>query len=319
MRVRDFLASWSRGSGEAEVGRAWHTNRVACVTRVLPLVGDVELEELTHSHVHAVRIWAREEQGLSPATANRFVAALLALIRDAEFAGLVATDQRMRILGRTKMLRERPNVAYAAFSAGERDQILDVFRQPRFAHYLPYVCWQFFCGTRISEGLGLHCEDVDPARQWAQIVRSRNGDDVNDDAKTGHARRVVKLPRVVCAALAPLDLDDVGAYLFRGPEGAPLDRHNFTQRVWRAALEQLHGSVPRRPFTATRHTAITLQCETGNLTPYQAAKYFGTSENMIRARYTRAVKDWAEVDIDAGLLVQDHRPRLYPPAVARFP
>ncbi|HYC56196.1 MAG TPA: hypothetical protein VEL28_14775 [Candidatus Binatia bacterium] len=225
----------------------------------------------------------------------------MAMLRDMEFHGLVSPEQRLGILSRKQMERERPSVAYGAYTADQRDEILEHFARPRWRHYLPYASWQFFCGTRLSEGLALYCDDIDVDRQWCQIIRSRNGGEINEDCKSDEARRVFKIPAIVCARLRELDLDRPGKPLFLGSQGGWIEQRNWRKQIWNPLQAELPKDIPRRPWEATRHTAITLQLESGNMSPYLAAKYFGTSEEMIRERYTRACKEWEEFDVDAGL------------------
>jgi integrase len=239
------------------------------------------------------------ERGRSPTTANTIVfGALRAMLRDAEIEGIVPPGFRTELYAPLRRLRTQPSDDRTPVSTKDRDLILAEFRL-RLPCFVPFVMAAFGTGARPGELCGLQWRDVDLARHWLRIARSRGEGGVTP-GKTVHSRREIRLTRLAMTGLAKLAASPGAAddYVFRSERGAPLDLHNFSHRAWPRVLGELAGRVAYRPFYATRHTFIIAPLMAGK-SPAEVAAYCGNSIEVIQRHYWRFIgtpgEGWDEV------------------------
>lgn len=137
----------------------------------------------------------------------------------------------------------------------------------KLSHYYPFVLFLFSTGVRMGEAVGLKAKHFNLANGTVEISESLSKVDcltsarVQKGTKTG-STRVLPLPQFlveiftrICDGKKPED------HVFLGPLGKPIDQGNFTQRIWKPALQQL-GITYRVPYAA-RHTMISMAIEQG--------------------------------------------------------
>ena len=288
MTVGDAVALYERGEFGSIVSRRWSVTRAQLLRRhVLPIVGAATLlADLAPRHVLAIQR-AVLVAGDSPTTANTVVfGALRALLRDAEVEGALVGGFRARLYAAIRRLRRNPVEDRSPFDARERVLVLERFRR-RAAYFVPFITLALGTGARPGELLGLRWADVDLARRWIRIARSREGGTLTP-CKTVHSRREVAMTRLAATALSTLRRrpHDPADFIVLGQKGLPLDLHNFTNRVWRPTLRELAVRVAYRPFYATRHTFISEALMAGKSSA-EVAAYCGTSVQVIQAHYYR--------------------------------
>lgn len=305
MPIADFVSRWGRGEAGQPVSKRWAKIRGAEISlHVLGEIGvDMTFASLRSSHLLKVQR-AMIERGSSPTTCNTVLfGSLRAMLRDAEVEGIVPPGFRAQLYAPVRRLRTSPIEDRTPFTPPERDAILAEFRL-RAPDFLPFVMLAFGTGARPGELLGLQWADVDVARRWMRIARSR-GDGGVTPGKTKHSRREIRLTRLATTALATLARTP-GApdqWVILGPRGRPLDLHNFANRQWTSVMAQLEGKVPYRPFYATRHTFIS-QALMAKKSPAEVAAYCGNSVDVIQKHYFRFIgtpgEGWDDVAAPAS-------------------
>lgn len=127
-------------------------------------------------------------------------------------------------------------------------------------------------GLRQGELFALRRDDIDLSTATVTVRRKRlrlaSGDVIEGPPKSAAGVRTVALPEPVVAVLHRHLADHVGskgdAYVFTTPDGRPLERSNFRNRVWLPALER--AGLEGLRFHDLRHTAGTLAAQTGATT-----------------------------------------------------
>lgn len=264
---------------------------------MVAVLGELEVEELTPACVWTVQDHCRA-LGLAAETANKCTHHLLpAMLRDLELAGLIAEGTKGRVMRGARKLRAEGVSAGIALSVDERDRLIGVYR----GHWAaPLVAFLFFTGVRIGEAAGIRQADVDWHRQTVRIVRSRRGEELSA-TKSRRSQRTLKLPKAAIAAIQCLRRDDdPDGFLFRGPEGRPLDADNFRRRTWGAMVKRARIRPIR--IHDTRHTFATLALEAG-IPAAEVAKYLGDKVQTLEARYNHVVglADWDAAIAAPGL------------------
>jgi integrase len=127
-------------------------------------------------------------------------------------------------------------------------------------------------GLRQGELFALRRRDLDLDTGVITVRRKRlrlaSGDVIEDDPKSDAGRRMVAVPPQVVAELRRhlVAYADAGpdAYVFTSPEGTPIERSNFRDRVWRPTARA--AGLEGMRFHDLRHTAGTLAARTGATT-----------------------------------------------------
>lgn len=126
-----------------------------------------------------------------------------------------------------------------------------------------------YSGLRWGELAGLRRRDLDPLHKTVRVVEQCtevNGHFVWGLPKTAAGTRTVVLPSFICDVmvehLARWSQPGVDGLVFVMPEGTPLRRENFRNRVWLPALREA-GIEGRLCFHDLRHTNATLAAPSG--------------------------------------------------------
>ena len=121
--------------------------------------------------------------------------------------------------------------------------------------------------TALREGelFGLTVSDVDLRRETLRVRRQLNEDQELGDPKTEGSKRTVALTKVALRALsahiAERFRENDRHLLFLSPRGCPLNRSNFTNRVFRPLLAV--AGLPMIRFHALRYSAATYALSVG--------------------------------------------------------
>ncbi len=305
--VRRFFDRWGtdptapdeESAGAAKqirpVSTKWSLNRASYLkTHVVPVFGQKRLDELTIGDL--VWLQQRLRRDLAPSTVDRVIhSALRGFLRDAAMVGYDIPDLRALYDGRmlTRLTRAGEDVEVDPFSETERDRIIAGFRKHR-AHYLPFVAFRFWTGTRPSEAVALRHGQLDLTGRRARIRASRVlGQD--GQTKTGRSKRVVvlhePLVRILRDRLPTHPAHD--DFVFTTPSGTPIDQANFYAREWVPMLRRL--KIRPRPFYNTRHSYISYMLAIG-ARPLWVARQTGTSLEMIEQHYGDARCSSGELD-----------------------
>jgi integrase len=156
----------------------------------------------------------------------------------------------------------------APFTLEELHKILEVFHtDPRYSHYHDFTLTLAYLGLRPSEAIDLRWKHIDFSREKITISGSLSRSGEGD-------RRVQKGRKNGEITVLPLDEtlftmfqsqftpdskpDDL---IFRTPTGKVISDHNYSQRVWKSALEQVE--VPHRSPYNLRHSFASHAIEQG--------------------------------------------------------
>jgi integrase len=196
--------------------------------------------------------------GLAPATVRKVYNVLGSIFGSVETAG---------ILGRSPCI----GVSLPGMGSGAEQRFLSPEELARLAdshpdRYRAAVLVGGYGGLRFGEVAGMSAERFDALRSRLTVLDSITevgGHLHRGPTKTGRGR-VVSLPRFISEALAPyMSVFPPGAegLIFTAPEGGPLRRTRFRERVWIQAVEAA-GLDPLR-FHDLRHTAAALAIKAG--------------------------------------------------------
>jgi len=186
------------------------------------------------------------------------------------------------------------------FSLDEVNRILTTVRPD----YRNYLVTRFFTGMRTGEINGLQWKYVDREHNLLLVRETLVGGEVEDEAKTQSSIRDIPMQPMVRDAIDAqwLGRDPDVPWVFPTRNGAPIDGHNFTNRIWYPLLRYLELDK-RRPYQ-TRHTAATLMLASGE-NPEWIARMLGHSNtDMLFRVYSRFVPNLTRQDgrAFAGLL-----------------
>jgi integrase len=286
------------------------------------IIGDLDLDELGDEHVREIRRQCRDA-GLSNETTRKTLNTLQAMIRDACNDGDCSIETYNRVTAarklRTSNLGRDRTERMGPWTPTEAGLVLDTY-QERFPWAVPYVTFLLGTGCRVTEALGLVWDDLDLETGVCAITRSRDGAGAGahiSPGKTAQSLRTIRLAGDVLEELRSLrrrtpdptwsweapangplaDLD----FVFRGPTGAPLDEHNFSNRQHRAVMRDLAGKVADRPLRCTRHTFIAHQLNSGNMQIPDAARYCGHDQATMLRKYYAYTQEARRITPDAGL------------------
>jgi integrase len=239
----------------------------------------------------AIRDWLL--QNYATETARRTVDRLSACcdwavssryIQQNPFTGLTLKRQR----------RKKSWIDTRAFTAQERDIIIDALASDAYvhkcsyilhSHYANWVRFLFWVGCRLEEAAPLRWEHI--ASDYSAIhFREAFPMDVKilGDIKTHECRDFPCNDRLKGLLRS---LPKTGPYLFPSPKGHLIDYQNFPKRTWNPLLKKLVAEGKIRevlPPGHARHTFITLALEAG-MTPKDVAQLVGNSPETINKYY----------------------------------
>ncbi len=266
----------------------WRRTRRSLARHLSDALGDADVDELGPADLWIIQSLC-EDRGLSAETTNKITHHLLpALLRDAEAAGLIAAGTRERVMHGARKVAANPEPVGQALSLEDRDAVLAACRG---RWYAPLVAFLFFTGVRIGEACAIRQRDIDWHRRTVRIGHSRRLREVSGGKNRG-ARRVLPLASAALAAISRLRNDDApDEYLFRSPDGHPLNADNFRARQWPKIIAR--SGVRAFRIHDTRHTFATLALEAG-VPLAKVAAYLGDRLHTVESRYSHVIPthDW---------------------------
>jgi integrase len=220
----------------------------------------------------------KNKEGLSASRINYIMMALRQLLDEAADRFGFSTPFR-----KIKALKiQKTDVQ--PFSLAEVQKILETVR----VDYRNYLTVRFFTGMRTGEIDGLKWQYVDFDARLI-LIRETIVAGEEEYTKTDASQREIQMTDAVFAALH--DQENVsrskGEFVFINDDGKPLDKNNFTRRVWQPLLRHL-GLKLRRPYQ-TRHTAATLWLSAGENPQWIARQLGHASTEMLFRTYARFV------------------------------
>lgn len=195
----------------------------------------------------------------------------------------------------TVSVRPEPVRKARFLSADEVDRLADSIGRVEHVEeperYRALVLVAAWCGPRIGELSALRVRHLDMLRRRIRIEEAAayvSGRRHEGLTKTGKAR-TVPVPRAVWEPLERhlerfVDTADPDAYVFAGPDGAPLRPGDFRRRVYNRATA-LAEIEPRPTVHDLRHTAASLMAANGySIT--EAGAILGHASGYMTSRYT---------------------------------
>ena len=266
------------------------TLRTSLDKHILPIFGELQLDEITKSAVLAfranlARIPRKDgSSGLSPSRINHVMVPLRSIINEAaeryEFSSPFKNIKPLKV-GRTDV---------DPFTLEEVRQLIEYVRPD----YKNYLIVRFFTGVRIGEVHGLKWKHVDFEHRQI-LVRESFVAGQQTTTKTDGSTREIQMSQPVFDALQSQskmtsDID----YVFANKAGNPLSVHNVTKRIWYPLLRRL-GLPLRRPYQ-TRHTAATLWLAAGENPEWIARQMGHSTTEMLFRIYSRYVPNLTRQD-----------------------
>jgi integrase len=295
--IAEYAETWLAGkAADKDNRRTLVRDYRRHLNHILPALGTVSLMRLSLNDLKEFKDRLRES-GLALKTARNIIdATFRALYRDACDAKVIRPEENPFEKIRWPR-REEPGPD--PYTPEERDGILAFFRDSTHRvrrRYYPLVFTLFWTGMRLSEALGLKWRDVDVRAGTITIRRSRVMGEENAP-KTKRSARTIKLHPDVVEVLRqhrgpriPPPTDPV----FVNQNGEAVNGDAFYDWNWKPALEDL--SIRLRPVKNTRHTFITTALEQ-RWSPATAARYCGTSLEMIDKHYAGVIEASLEADL----------------------
>jgi integrase len=232
-------------------------DRSVAGTHFLPALGNRPIGSITPLDVR--RLVEHMSVTLSPATVRTNYAVLRAILAAAVDADLLAVTpcRGVRLPPQT-----RGEIRFLSSQELERLAV---------AVPLPYRAMIYLAGVaglRWSEIAGLRVGRIDFLRRTVSVVETCSeveGRLIFADVKTPASRRTVAIPAFLIEVLAEhlkrADRQQAKDLVFTAPEGGPLRRSLFRQRVWLPAVEQ--ADLKGLTFHGLRHSAAGLMIELG--------------------------------------------------------
>lgn len=229
--LEHYLPEHCRGKarpGEEEQRAAWWSERI----------GQVPAAALVPGQVEQARAQLLEE-GLKPATANRYLSTLQRLLNLAVRDDLVERNPASKV----RKLEENNERVRWPFTAEERARLVE---------HLPDWAWRMariaiVTGMRQGEQFNLRREHLRLEERFAIIPRAK-----------GNKARFVALSSEAVGLLEEVLAEHDSEWVFPNSTGRrPLDAHNFYNRTWKPATEaagfpDLHWHDLRHVFAAER-------------------------------------------------------------------
>lgn len=287
---RDFADTWFTENEPRWKHSYKITLRTSLDKHILPVFGEVQLDEIEKSAVLAfranlARIPRKDgSSGLSPSRINHVMVPLRSIMNEAaeryEFSSPFKNIKPLKV-GRSDV---------DPFALEEVRQLIEHVRPD----YKNYLIVRFFTGMRTGEVHGLKWKHVD--FQHRQIlVRESFVAGQQTTTKTDGSTREIQMSQPVLDALkqqskVTCDID----YVFANKSGNPLSVHNVTKRIWYPLLKRL-GIPLRRPYQ-TRHTAATLWLAAGENPEWIARQMGHSTTEMLFRIYSRYVPNLTRQD-----------------------
>ena len=303
MTLTAFLDAWVSGSAGRVCSARWEKDRRYWLSRLIAIVGDVDLDTLTPAHVWAAQRQMRELR-LAASTVNHVTFAAVAAIRDAEAMGVLREGSHKRFLALIHRDREIPEPVFAPWTMAEREALLAAADRAIAPTLAKLVYWQFLTGMRISETIALRRGDVDFENRVAFVRRSRSKN-VEGRAKTAKSIRAVPLPTRLVEKMEGEEWPSDESPLFQTPVGRrhrdgigkPINEANFARRAWQRVLEAAGEAVRPMAFRSTRHTYVSLALEAG-MPPADIAAVIGDNVATMLRHYQRFTRPVTTIDVD---------------------
>lgn len=284
---------------------------------ILPTIGDVELKDLTRLHLEDLRLRLRQRGLCEKTLRNAIGGSLRAMIRDAMDDGLIEKNpfavfrwQRIEVAG--------PD----PHTAEERDRILAWVRTQEFrggrgegryekrTHYAFFAAVHtlYFTGMRPSELTALKIRDVELGKNGAGrlFVRSSRVLRREGPTKTARSMRIVAIDEATCAIIAtliPLHADSA-AYLFRAPEGGPIDQDKLN-RIFCNAERAL--GIRIRGLYATKDTFCSLYLSRKGRLEW-LSEQTGVAEGTLRRHYALYLRTSSDDAAELARLTKEAMP-----------
>ncbi|MFC5490350.1 site-specific integrase [Dokdonella soli] len=258
---------------------------------LLPTFGERTLSEITKADVLTFRAGLAQRKGrggmpMSPSRINKIMCILRQHLNEA--ADRFGFTPAFRGIKPLKM--RRPEVQ--PFSMEEVERIRTAIR----ADFRAYVTVRFFTGMRTGEINGLKWKYVDLEHGLILVRETFTDGEAEENAKTEQSIRDIPMLPMVREALEEQKKvrHQDSEYVFANANGAPIDAHNFANRVWYPLLRYLELEK-RRPYQ-TRHTTATLMLASGE-NPEWIAKLMGhANTQMLFTVYSRFVPNLTRED-----------------------
>ncbi len=273
--IHEYYSSWIEGQVSPMVRKAQQRDyRQHIVRYILPVLGDLPVEEVTRKHLEEVRKRLLREnpsgRKLSAKTVRNIMdASLRAMLRDAREIDKLLDHDPFAGMRWPRYTPPPPN----PLTERDRDRVLEWFANAPFIRpgtppkalphppYHAYVRLLFWTGMRESEGAGLRWGDVDLDRARVNLRRSRYlGED--DQTKSASSLRIVDLDPETTHLLASIRTDSPSPDepVFLNTRGAQLNQDSFSDH-WNRCLREL--GIEHRGLYQTKHTYLSLGVAAG--------------------------------------------------------
>lgn len=243
--VSDYLNKWLERK-RAETGyQTWNDYRYSMGKHVIPLLGDVRLNQLRPMHFDRLHA-AMQLAGIAVSTQRKVRAIFRAALADAVLRGELDRNPSSRV-----RLPKRDQKDYALLTIDQMQRFLVEAKTDPHG-----LLWAIFAltGLRVSEVLALRWGDIDwqagTLRVDGQMAKSPEGR-VRTVPKSRASRRLVYLPSQLVEALRNAYHPENTGYLFgHGPKGKP-----YTTQSAERWLETYCAKIdlPRLTPHALRH------------------------------------------------------------------
>lgn len=276
--------------------------RVHLKQRIIPVLGDVELQQLSRADIARFRRHMATTKGVrggipSAQTRRQTLVVLHKALEGARAEGLVRTNAAQGV--------ELPRVAkreMATWSKADLRMFLTLTGHDRL-----YPLWRFLSqtGLRRGEALGLKAEDLDLDHGKVRLVRQHKQDGyraVDAPLKAGQPRSISIDTQTVATLREQLDqkqrdAQDWGAaytgtdYVFTNKDGLPLHPDRVS-KLFDAAVKK--AGLPRIRLHDLRHTWATLALRAG-VHPKVVQERFGHTEiGVTMDTYSHVMPDMQE-------------------------
>jgi integrase len=270
--LSEYIDSWFAGHGPTWSPTTIVQRRSACTAWIVPMIGSVPLAELGPAKVRA---WRADLAGrTTPGNANAVVAVLSAAM------GAAVTDG---------MLPYNPCSGMRRLRVPKGNQSRTAWRQAR--RLLPYLerredrlraALMLIAGLRPSEASALTWGDV--MDDHLVIGKTIQGG-VIQPTKTGVVR-ICPIFDELHVELSRVKRRSDSDWVAPSPNGAPMNTHNYSRRVFAPAARRAHVDVTQYGL---RHAAATWMLVDLGIPPVLVASYLGHSPAILLGTYADAL------------------------------
>jgi len=275
---RDYAEQWRGVQAQHRPSTAAQVE-TSLRRHVYPFIGSRHLRTILPSDIQG---WvAGRAESLAPATVERVYRLVVSVFRAAVRDRLLATHPCVDVrLPRVNEARVRPLTVEAV------DKLASAIDR----RYRALVILGAASGLRQGEAFGLTVDRVDFLRRTVtvdrQLVLMPGGPPRFGPPKTNSSHRTVPVPQFVTETLAA-HLAEFGhgpdGLIFTMPEGGPMRRNRFSERIWQPAVRAAAAQVTfhdLRHFYASaliRHgeSVKTVQARLGHATAVETLNVYG--------------------------------------------